>query len=359
MKRNTTINGLSHEKKKKSFSILNSQFSILLCLGLLAFSCGGDKTQETAVAEKTEVKVNVQKTTLQPVSETSTYTANVEADVVNKIIPTLPGRIEKIYVEIGDRVSKGQILAQMESSTLQQQVTQLENLEKDYDRYMELLKVGGIAQQQVDQIKTQLDMLRTAIRNIEDNTKLKSPINGVITARNYDNGDVFAGQPILIVEQLNSLKAVVYVSESYFSKIKVGMPVDIKLDVYDGETFSGKVSLIYPTIDASTHTFGAEVSIENKNLKVRPGMYSRVTFNFGEYESIVVPDAAVMKQAGSNDRYVFVIENGIARYRKVEPGQRLDDKIEIRSGLQLGETVVIAGQARLVDGTTVEVLTSN
>ena len=328
----------------------------LSCLGFLISCGGGDKEQQSEAKEDVAIKVNVQKTSLQPVAETSTYTANVQADVVNKITPTMPGRIEKIYVEIGDKVSKGQLLAQMESSNLQQQQTQLQNLERDYQRYSELLKVGGIAQQQVDQVKTQLDMLRTAIGNLEENTKLRSPINGVVTARNYDNGDVFAQTPILVVEQLNSLKAIVYVSESYFSKMKTGMPVDVKLDVYDDEVFSGKVALIHPTINAATHTFGVEVAIENRSLKVRPGMYSRITFNFGEQQSVVIPDAAVIKQAGSNDRYVFVVENGIARYRKIEPGQRLGDKIEVRSGINSDEIVVTAGQVRLIDGSKVEIL---
>jgi RND family efflux transporter, MFP subunit len=331
----------------------------LSCLGFLISCNGGDKEQQSETKEDVAIKVNVEKTTLQPVLEMSTYTANVQADIVNKITPTVSGRIEKIYAEIGDKVSKGQLLAQMESSNLQQQQTQLQNLERDYQRYLELLKVGGIAQQQVDQIKTQLDILRTAIGSLEENTKLRSPINGVVTTRNYDNGDVYAQVPILIVEQLNALKAIVYISESYFSRIKIGMPVDIRLDVYDDEVFSGKISLIHPTINAATHTFGVEVAIENKSLKIRPGMYSRITFNFGESQSVVVPDASVIKQAGSNDRYVFVIEDGIAHYRKIESGQRLGDKIEIRSGIDPGEVVVTAGHVRLIDGSKVEILNNN
>jgi len=229
-------------------------------------------------------------------------------------------------------------------------------LQKDYDRYNELLKVGGIAQQQVDQIKTQIDMLTAVIKNIEDNTQLKSPINGIVTARNYDNGDVFAQLPILTVQQLNPLKAIVNVSESYFSKVKLGMTVKINLDVYPDEDFSGKVTLIYPTIDATTHTFGVEVTVNNPNLKVRPGMYGRVTLNFGAVNNIVVPDATVQKQSGANDKYVFIVESGIAKYRRVELGQRVGNDYEILSGLNDGDVVVTAGQSRLIDGSLVVVL---
>ena len=324
----------------------------LLSIAIL-ISCN-KKTEE--VKEDTKVKVRTTVAQMEPVDKTVTYTANVKADVINQITPAMPGRIEKIYVEIGGRVNKGQLLVQMESSSLQQQNTQLANLERDYERYSELLKVGGIAQQQVDQIKTQIDVLRTAIKNIKDNTQLRSPITGVVTARNYDNGDVFAQRPILTVQQLNPLKAVVNVSESYFSKVKSGMPVNIRLDVYGDEIFTGKVSLIYPTIDEGTHTFGVEITINNSGMRVRPGMFGRVTLNFGTGQSILVPDVAVQKQTGANDKYVYIIENGKAGYRKVELGQQLGDKYEILSGINAGDVVVTAGQARLIDGTEVEVI---
>ena len=329
----------------------------LLVLGIL-FSC--NKKQETTattttVEEETKVKVNTTIAQLRPVDELSTYTANVQAEVINQITPLMPGRIEKIYVNIGDRVGKGQLLVQMESTNLQQQTVQLTNLERDYERYCELLKVGGIPQQTVDQVKTQIDVLKTSMKNVEENTKLRSPINGVVTARNYDDGNVFAQLPILTVQQLNPLKAIINVSESNFARVKVGMPVNIKLeDVYGNEEFTGKVRLIYPTIDAATHTFGVEVAINNQSNRVRPGMYARVTLNFGVNDRVVIPDIAVQKQAGSNDRYVFIVEDGVAKYRRVELGQRLGVQYEIISGITAGQEIVTAGQVRLIEGSLVE-----
>ena len=325
-----------------------------LFLGVGMFiSCGQkeDTTQETVA-----VKVTTAAAQLQDVEQLSTYTANVKADVINQITPAIPGRIEKIHVEVGTRVKKGQLLVQMESHSLQQQTVQLINLQRDYQRYEELLKVGGIAQQQIDQIKTQIDVLQSAIQNIEENTKLKSPIDGIITDRNYDNGDVYTAKPILTVQQLSPLKAVINVSESNFTDIKTGMPVDILLDVYGDELFTGKITLVYPTIDAMTHTFGVEVTINNPNMRVRPGMYARVTLNFGTKKSIVVPDLAISKQAGSNDKYAFSVVDGVAKYNKVELGQRLGDKYEVLSGLNDGDIVVTAGQTRLIDGSKVEIV---
>lgn len=326
----------------------------ILGFGLLV-SCG--KKEEVMQSEtNVAVKVTTATATSQPIAETATYTANVQAEVINQITPTVPGRIDQIYVEVGQRVSKGQVLARMESNNLDQQMVQLTNLKRDYDRYSELLKVGGIAQQQVDQLKTQIDVLQRAIDNLNDNTTLRSPINGVVTARNYDNGNVFGQLPILTVEELNPLKAIIYVSESYFTKVQTGMITDIRLDVYGDEVFQGKVALVYPVVDASTHTFGVEVAIQNTGARVRPGMYARVTLNFGEHQSVVIPDVAVQKQAGSNDKYIYIVEDGTARYRKVELGQRKDDQYEILSGIIAGDVVVTAGQNRLIDGSSVEII---
>ncbi len=325
----------------------------LLSLCILV-ACGGKK-EENKTQETEKIKVTTTTAELKDVEKLSTYTANVKADVVNQITSAIGGRIEKIYVEVGNNVSKGQVLVQMDTSTIAQQNLQLVNLQRDYARYEELLKVGGIPQQTLDQVKKQIDVLTTAIKTIEENTRLRSPVNGTVTSRNFDNGDL-AGGPILTVQQLNPLKALINISESNFTNVKVGMPVNIQLDVYGDEIFAGKVSLIYPTIDAATHTFGVEVTISNSNMRVRPGMYARVTLNFGTEESIVVPDMAVQKQVGSNDKYVFTVENGIAKYRKVELGQRLGDKYEILSGLNAGDVVVTAGQTRLIDGTEIEII---
>ncbi len=324
----------------------------LLSLCILV-ACGGKKEENN---ETEKAKVTVTTAELNDVDQTSTYTANVRADVINQITPAIPGRIEKIYVEVGSRVSRGQMLVQMDTSSLAQQNLQLVNLQRDYARLVELQKIGGISQQQVDQTKTQIDVLISAIKNIDENTRLRSPINGIVTARNFDNGDVWGAQPILTIQQLNPLRVLVYVSESYFSKVQIGMPVNIQLDVYGDEVFTGKVSLIYPTIDPSTHTFGVEVTINNANMRVRPGMFARVTLNLGTEKRIVVPDVAVQKQTGSNDRYIFTVVDSVAKYNKVELGQRLGKNQEILSGINPGDVVVTAGQARLIDGSPVEII---
>ena len=181
-------------------------------------------------------------------------------------------------------------------------------------------------------------------------------ISGIITARNYDSGDMYSGgEPIYTVEQIRPVKLFVNVSESYFTDVKKGNEVDIKLDVYGDEVFKGKVSLVYPTIDASTRTFPVEIKIVNTDERVRPGMFARATMNFGTLNHVVAPDQAIVKQSGSGDRYIYVYKNGKVSYQKVELGRRMGNKYEIVSGVENGDHVVITGQNRLTNGMEVEI----
>jgi len=336
------------------------KFTAILALGVvLALSSCSKKEQaaSTASSDNEKIKVKLTDVKLQDVEQNVTFTASVEPEVKNNIAPAAPGRIRKIFVEVGDRVAKGQKLAQMDAANLSNSETQIENLRKSYKRVSELFAVGGASQQDLDNAKLQLDVAETNLRNLNENTSLISPLSGIVTARNYDEGDLYSGQmAILTVMQINPVKLIVNVSESYYSRVRTGMSVDIAVDVIEGERFQGKVSLIYPTIDERTRTFGVEVKISNPNNKIRPGMFARATMNFGTMKHVVVPDNSIVKQSGSGERFVYVYQDGKVTYKKVELGQRLGENYELISGLTGTEQIVVAGQSRLVDGSEVEVV---
>ena len=326
--------------------------SFMFILLMSACTESKDKKGVDVISEKPRVKLAT--VTARQVDQILEYTATVEAEVKNNIAPASPVRIDHIYVEVGDKVSKGQKLVQMDAASLKQLKLQLDNQEIEFRRLDELYKVGGVSKSEWDASKMSLDVKKTSYRNLLENTSLLSPISGIITARNYDNGDMYNGNtPVLVVEQIVPVKLLINISENYFSKIKKGSPVKVKFDVFEGEVFNGKISLIYPTINAATRTFPVELVLDNEEMKVRLGMFARVEVNFGSENHVLVPDLAVVKQAGSGDRYVFVYEKGKVRYQKVELGSRMGSEYELISGVDNNSQVVVAGHARLVNGTEV------
>lgn len=325
------------------------------CSALLFVACSGSKETTGQAEEETVQLVKVARVTEQAVPQVVSYTATIEPYKRNLISSSLPNRIKKIYVEVGDRVSAGQKLVDLDRANLAQQKLQLDNLELEYNRVKELFAVGGASQQQVDQMRTQYETAKTSYENLDENTVLVSPTNGVVTARNFDNGDMASGA-ILTVMQIQPVKVQVNVSESDFTKVKLGMPVDVNVEVYGDEVFKGKVSLIHPTIDASSRTFVTEINIPNADGRIRPGMFARVNIDFGNVNRVVVPDQAVVKRSGSGDRFVYVYKDGKVSFNQVQLGRHMDTSYELISGVENGSEVVIAGQSRLKDGAPVKVV---
>lgn len=330
--------------------------SIIFIFAIIMASCSD--TSNEIKQETSDETIDVKVTTVhkQKVEQLYEYTAMVQANAVNHIAPTIPGRIDAIYVEVGDYVKKGDKLVQMDANNLNQAKAQLDNLEVTFKRIDGLYKSGGVSKSEWDAQHTALEVARTSYENLLTNTRLLSPIEGIVTMRNYDSGDIFSGNPILQVQQITPVKMLINISESQYPKVKKGMNAKIKLDVYENDEFNGKVNLIYPVIDPRTHTFSVELIIGNSKNKVRPGMYARATLNFGINESIVVSDVAIVKQQGAGDYYVFVHKDGKAIYRQVKLGRRLGDRYEILSGVEDGEEVITTGLHKLNDGKKVNII---
>lgn len=333
------------------------QLLALLSIIFILSACDGDKKAESKTQEVQKVKIEVATAKIGEVEQTGTFTATVQAEIVNNIAPQMAARITKTYVEVGDNVKVGQKLVEMDAVNLEQLKLQMDNNKIEFDRVDELYKVGGISKAVWDSREMAYEISKTSYQNMLENTTLVSPINGIITQRNYDSGDMYTmSMPIYVVEQINPVKLMVDVSESLFPKIKIGMEVGVTLDVYDDKVFKGIVKLIHPTIDPLTRTFTVEISIKNSDKLIRPGMFARVTFDYGDKKGILVLDRAIVKQSGSAENYVFVIKDGVAEFRNVVIGTRMGDTYEIKEGLEAGEIVAITGQGRLNSGSKVEIV---
>ena len=337
--------------------ILNSMFVVA---AVAMVSCGLKQTtkqqEEVAVALP---KIEAQRVSSRMVTQEGYFTGTVEAQVVNNIAPQQPLRIKEIRVDVGDRVKKGQLLVTLDNSSLVQAKAQLDNAKKEWERTNELYEFGGASKSEWDSRRLQYEVAQTAYNNLVENTKLISPISGVVTARNYDKGDMYSGaQPVLVIAQIKPVKIMINVSEPYFAKVKKGMEVYVTLDAYGEEVFKGKVARVYPTINQATHTFQVEVMLPNANERVRPGMFARVTLPYGKKNRVVIPDQAVQKLLGSGDRYVYIYNpaDATVRYSKVELGRRLDNEFEVLSGVKSGEVVVTKGHLGLTNGCKAELV---
>ena len=333
---------------------------ITLAAALLMTACGSKDTSTATTeqdAQKAAPVVSIVSAQAEDVDITNTFTSNIEPFATNNIASQTAGRIVSINVEVGDKVHKGQLLAKMDEVNLAKTRMQYINDSVELARLTELHKIGAVAQSDYDMAKLSHNITKKTYNNLLENTYLRSPINGVVTARNYDKGDMYSmAQPIFVVEQITPVKMMVNISESLFTQVHKGMEFDITVDAYPGEIFTGTVNLLYPTINATTHTFPVEVICQNTDQRLRPGMFARVTATFGTNHSVVVPDIAVVKQQGSGEHFIYVLNtDNTVTYTKVELGRRLGSRYEILSGIKEGDKIVTEGQARLKNGVKVTV----
>lgn len=328
----------------------------VLSAGLLASCSSSSSSKATEEQNADTVRlVEVAPAEMRALNLSEEFTAQLEAKVVNNITAQAGGRLKQLLVKVGDRVGAGQAVARMEATQAAQAQIQLADAKTNFARMDELYKVGGVSKAQWEQAKSAVDQAKLAYGNAAENTVLRSPISGFVTAKNYDNGDMTSPQlPVVVIQQIAPVKAVIGVSEQYYSYLKKGAAATLSVDALGEETFSGVVTNIFPTLDPVTHTVSTEIEVANKDLKLRPGMYARVHLDFGTKEALTVPDKAIVRQAGSGARYVYVFSGGKAVYRAVELGQQQGDLYEVVSGLNAGDQVITSAPSNLKNGLSVK-----
>ncbi|MGM9806147.1 MAG: efflux RND transporter periplasmic adaptor subunit [Candidatus Aphodosoma sp.] len=329
-----------------------STFALAL-LSLVA--CG--KTGEEQSEEQRIEKVRVQKLEPSRVARQLNLSVILQGYETQNVAPSVTGKIERIFVEEGDNVKKGDMIVRMDQMQYKTAKLQFANLGVELARVETLLKSGSATQQQYDQLKLSYDQTQENLDFLESNTYVKAPFNGVVAVKNYEDGELYAGSPILVLTQISTLKAEIAVPEGYFPKVRPGMNVSLVSDIYPDRLFKGVVETVFPTVDAASHTFTVKVKIANHDAALRPGMYVAARLDLGEENAMVVPYQSVLKLQGSNDRYAFVNNGGYAKRVAVRLGQRFDDHVEIISDeIHEGDEIVVIGQGRLVDGVKLEII---
>lgn len=335
---------------------------IMVFAGIAAVvaGCAGKSGDKAAVPGAAAVvpSVEVVAAVSRDVPQESSYSASVEAYATNNIVSQSAGRIRKINVEVGDYVTKGQVVAEMDRLQLEQTRLQLQNDSTELARIRSLYEEGGVAKSDLEALELGYNVRKSTYANLLENTVLRAPITGYITARNYDVNDMYAmSMPIFTVQQVVPVKLKVGISESEYSKVHKGDKVSLTVDALPGRSFTGRIERIYPTIDAATHTFLAEVVVGNSDRLLRPGMFARVVVCFGSLNNVIIPDTAVVKMEGTGQKYVYILNaDNTVSFVPVTLGRHIGNEYEVTEGIAAGANVVAKGQASLKDGIAVNVL---
>lgn len=279
------------------------------------------------------------------------------------IRPEIAGRIVGLHFQEGQAVSAGQRLVTIDSSEFEAQLAAVEadlrTEQQRFDRAQELFQQKFISKEALDvqrgaveRLKARVDEARARVAK----TVIRAPFSGVVGLREISPGAyVEAGDNIVRLENVASIKADFRIPEVFLSKVRTNQEVAVRLDAFPGEDFRGRVYAIQPVVDEQTRTVLMRARIPNKGLKLKPGMFVRVVVTMGTRpNAITVPEQALWPQG--QDNFVFRVVDGKAALTKVELGNREPGRVEIASGLSPTDIVVIEGQIKLRDGAPVTVM---
>lgn len=331
------------------------------------------------VEEIAEVPVRVEGVKLETIEDKISLTGNIEPQSQVVVYSKVGGEIENLAVDIGDKVKKGDLIAQIENRKLVLQVKRLEasleaaeinlaNLKKDYERIKNLYEKNAVSRQKMDDVTTAYESSQAQVKELKATLALakiqvadstvSAPIGGIIAQKFVEEGDVVTptsqmkGAPLVVIVDMDRVKVVVNVIEKDIARVKIGQEARVELDAYPDKSFRGKVSNISPVVDPLSRTASVEIEVPNPERLLKPGMFARVEIIVREKKDAL----QVRKEALIKGDKVFVAEGEKASLRQVRVGIKEGEWVEILSGLREGDKVVVRGQQFLKDGMRIKVV---
>ncbi len=362
----------------------------LSLIGLTAFvGCGSKSTD----AERREEAIPVHVMVVQQgtIEETSKYFGTIEARESIKVFSAVPRQIVKLYRDVGETVRKGDLLADIDQEQIVQAVHQAEaglesaqaqfqNVTVERERIKKLYQENAISQSQLDAIETQWDAARAAVKQFQaslaaaqaqlNDTRIVAPINGVIVNRWLNEGDLAAPQvPLFEIAHMDTVKVKIQIIERDLSKVFPGQTARITVSTYEDTFFQGRVIRVYPTLNLLTRTADAEIEIANRERQLWPGMFATVNLIFQRKEQVTtIPKETIIEKtvlsAGTDvstdkvvvEKHVFKVAGNRARWQTIETGIVNHTTVEVRIGLEPGDTIVAVGQHMLSDSSLVNII---
>jgi membrane fusion protein (multidrug efflux system) len=338
--------------------------------------------------EEKTVPVEIETVSTGSIEETMELTGWIKANQLVDIASKVPGRVESLSVisnegtpinlEEGVEVKKGQQLASIDhdiylaevtaaKANLQAAEVEIADAEREKKRMVALYEGGSATEQAKDKAETSAEMAAAKLSSAKANLELAeinlrestitSPIDGIVTAKHIDVGNLIkAGDRIVTVADIKTVKVIVAAAERYSEQILVGIPVKIEVDALPEKVFTAKVHSVYPALDEQTHTIQIEIRMDNDELLLKPGMFARVTLITEHKDNVVVIPRDVVLGGRIDEPYVYVVEDGTAHKRFVTIGIQQADRYEITDGLRAQEKLVVNGMNYLTDQIKVKVV---
>lgn len=370
-------------KKKKLIFV--ATLIVVVLAGLVSYriysNYADKKDRATKVSQGRGVAVEIATVSRRDIVPQIVFSANLEPLWNADISAKADGRIDRLYVEEGDRVTSGMIIGVLDTNELIPQVVQadgnllsnqanLEQADLDLNRAQALVQQGAVSIQTLDTARTKRDLALGQVRSAQgnlsllqtrlDNANILSPRNGVVTKRYLQAGSFAkAGAQIVNVADITSLLGKATIGEAQLGEITMGNQVKIKINALNDKEFIGNITRISPTATLPARTFTAEITIPNGDGILKPGMFGKITIPGQVHtNALVIPEGALVMRGDQKTVYIVTSENKVQQ-RVLKLGYVGEGLAEILEGLQDGDRIVVAGHNKLKDGASINVPSAN
>ncbi len=348
-------------------TILIATLAVAFAAGLSG--CGGKGAEVRPVGE--EIRCETGTAELAELPIVATATASVEPEVRVTVSTRMMGWVSELHVGEGDAVAEGQRLLTIDDQDMKARRAQVEagireaeavvaNAERMADRFRNLYEAKAVSKSQLDDVLTGLDRARAGLAQAEaaraevevhlGYLDIKAPVSGVVTRRMVDVGDMAnPGHPLLYVDRIDRMKVVAGLGEKDVNDVIAGDRAHVQVSSLDDATYNVEVARVIPSANPGSRTYDVEMYVDNADGRLRPGMFARVKLETGRREGVLVPRRALIERGQLTG--VFTVDaGGDAHLRWVRTGDAAGDAVEIVSGLDGGETIVLSSDKPLAEG---------
>ena len=334
---------------------------LLLFIPLFLFACSQNKQEETKKQEKEKQNyVSVVRAKKQNYSNDISTSATIYASKEANVGATIPGKLEKLYVEKGDNVQEGQLMAMMSGELLTQAKVEYDALKKDYNRVKRLHEEGSVTDQRLDHVKAEYDAAKAKVDMLKENTEIRAPFSGTVTDFLLQEGENFSFNPnlkagysktsgIIQLMRLNPVEISFQINEKDLSAIHKGQKVRIRLTAFPDTIMQGRITKMPNILSTSSRSGEVVAQLPNPDGIILPGMSANVSVNTDETSAVFVPLEAVSREQETNTDYVYKVKNKKVQKIEVNRIATIKGKVAL-SGIKAEKKVVTGGKEGLEEG---------